>query len=96
MRKVEVSCINKTDRNSQHERISHIGGTYKDTYWKVPIAEAIHNIEMEFFEYYVNQIGHEVKIIIATNDGTKYLKTENDGRDGNNLLELPECSSKHW
>src|SRR5690606_5521067 len=95
MRKVEVSCIRKTDRSNQHERISHIGGKYEDIYWKVPIEEAISNIEKGFFHYYVNNGGHEVSIIIATNNGTKYLKTESDDTEANNLLELPECSYRH-
>jgi len=95
MKRIEVSCINKTDGESQHERISHIGGTYKDTYWKVPIAEAIHNIEMKFFGYYVSSGGTEVDIIISSHNGMKYLKTEADTTESNNLLSLPNCSSKH-
>ena len=95
MKRVEVSCISKTNKQDLHERISHIGGMYKDTYWRVPIAEAIHNIEMGFFQYYVSSGGHEVAIIVAARGDRKYLKTESDGTESNNLLELPECSSKH-
>lgn len=31
------------------------------------------------------------KVIVATHDGHKYLKTDADGDQPNNLLALPEC-----
>ncbi len=95
MRRIEVSCITKTDKDDPHERISHIGGQFKDSYWKVPIAEAIHNIEMGFFNYYVGENGAEVDVIVSSHNGNKYLKTKNDSTETNNLLELEQCSSKH-
>jgi hypothetical protein len=91
MKRIEVSCITKTDKNNPHEKISHVGGIHKDTFWKVPIDEAIHNIEMGFFIYYVGKNGIEVDLEIATRDGNKYLKTKNDDTEINNLLELKQC-----
>jgi hypothetical protein len=39
----------------------------------------------------VSQGGKEVKVIVATKEGIKYLKTEADSSETNNLLSLPEC-----
>lgn len=85
--KKQVTCINKTNRSSAYERISHIGGDG----WKHTSDDAIKNIENGTFNYYVAKGGHEVKVIVATRNGTKYLKTENDGDSPDNLLSLPEC-----
>ncbi len=96
MKRIEVSCITKTEKYDPHERISHIGGQLKDSQWRVPLDEAIHNIEMGFFNYYVTRNGLEVNIIIAEHNGNKYLKTINDDTVTNNLLELEQCSNKHY
>lgn len=96
MKRIEVSCITKTDRDNPHERISHIGGTYDGTLWKVPIEEAIERIEKGFNKYYVKNEDIEVDItIVESQNGNKYLRTKGDDTEANNLLELPQCSSKH-
>ena len=74
----QVHCINKTDRNNPHERISHIGGINGDgTRWKLAQQEAIEGIEQNKWAFYVS--------------GHKYLKTVPDGIHPDNLLSLPEC-----
>lgn len=89
----EVLCINKSDRFNPHERILPIGGVNDDgTRWKISQQEAIKGIEGGKWEFYVNKAGKTVKVIVATSPyGHKYLKTEADGDQPNNLLSLPEC-----
>lgn len=90
---VQIRCINKTNRTDPHERISHVGGApgADSPRWKWPTDRAIQAIETNEFEFFVEVRGNKVKVIVASRNGRKYLKTENDGEHPNNLLSLPEC-----
>lgn len=89
----EVLCINKSDRTNPHERITHIGGRNGDaTAWKLTQQDAIAGIEGGKWTFYVSRGGRTVNVIVSTSKyGNKYLKTENDGEQPDNLLSLPEC-----
>lgn len=90
---VEIKCINKNDRYDPHERIKNVGGVNGDgTRWRLSQEEAIAGIEAGKWSFYVLQLGSIVRVIVATSRyGNKYLKTEADGEQPNNLLSLPEC-----
>lgn len=90
---VEVKCINKTNRQSAHERIKNIGGINQDgTRWKLSEDEAITGIKQGKWNFYVSKGGNSVWVVIArTAAGHEYLKTQADGEIPNNLLSLPEC-----
>ncbi len=89
----EVLCINKSDRPNPHERIISIGGRNADgTSWKLSQAEAIQGIETGKWSFFVHRGGHVVNVIVSVSRfGHKYLKTEADGEQPDNLLSLPEC-----
>lgn len=89
----EVLCINKSDRTNPHERITHIGGRNGDgTAWKLTQQDAIAGIDSGKWTFYVSRGGRTVNVIVSTSKyGNKYLKTENDGEQPDNLLSLPEC-----
>ena len=90
---IQICCIQKSDRQNAHERIKRIGGTNTDgTRWSLPLDSAISDIEAQKWRFFVSVNGKSVWVIIAkTAQGHKYLKTENDGDQPNNLLSLPEC-----
>lgn len=90
----QVLCINKSDRYSPHERITHIGGVNSDgSRWSLTQQDAIHGIEQGKWNFYVSQNGSTVWVIIGLSRlGYKYLKTQADGEEPNNLLSLPECN----
>jgi Protein of unknown function (DUF3892) len=92
--RVRIQCVNKSDRTNPHERIKSIGGSNHDrTPWKLAETDAISGIEHSKWSFYVERPqGHVVEVVIARSPyGNKYLKTEADGEQPNNLLALPEC-----
>jgi hypothetical protein len=93
MTDAEVKCINKTNRTDPHERISHVGGApgASTPRWKWTVEEATRHIESGAWRLYVNVNGNKVWVVVASRNGRKYLKTQNDGDQPNNLLSLPEC-----
>lgn len=89
----EIKCINKSDRFDPHERIRAIGGVNPDgKNWKLSQTAAIEGIESGKWSFYVAAQGKVVNVIVAISRfGHKYLKTEADGEQPNNLLSLYEC-----
>jgi len=85
--RLQVACINKTDRYGAHERIRNIGGAG----WKHAEDDAISYTEDGVYSYYVHRGGYEVDVIVAQRLGHKYLKTRPDSEQPDNLLALPEC-----
>lgn len=93
----QITCVNKTDRFNPWERITHVGGSE----WKLTQQEAIDGIESGKWAFVVRRGDHsaasillnaEVDVIVAVSRfGNKYLKTEADSEEPNNLLSLPEC-----
>lgn len=90
---VQIQCINKTNRMSAHERIHSVGGKNGDgSTWKLPQQAAIEGIDTGKWRFWVSAGGKSVWVVVATSQwGNKYLKTEADGEQPNNLLSLPEC-----
>jgi hypothetical protein len=54
--------------------------------------EAIRGIERGEWNFYVSRGGRTVNVIVAVSRWNhKYIKTEADGEQPDNLLSLPEC-----
>jgi hypothetical protein len=93
MTRLEVTCVNKTDRYDPHDRIKMIGGINADgRCWRETQERVIALIESGQCEFFVRVDWREVRLVVAVSRyGNKYLKTEADSEQPNNLLSLPEC-----
>jgi hypothetical protein len=83
----EITYVQKTERSDPHARIQKIGGEG----WTMTEDAAILQIETGWETFYVYPSDAPMtKVIVATHEGHKYLKTEADDLQPNNLLALPE------
>ena len=87
----QVTCITKREHHNPHERIVGIGGVDQGTRWWRAEDDAIRDVDRNPNSYHVSVNGKAVRVIVATHNGRKYLKTEADGYAPNNLLSLPDC-----
>lgn len=88
MSDVKVLCINKQDRDSTHEGITHLGGAG----WKWTRQEVITSIENKTNTFYTHTNGNRAEIGVVNGTYGKYLRTYANGTWNDNLLSLPECS----
>ena len=92
MPEFQVTCINKPDRMSRHEHITHIGNIANK--WRMTRAEAIRRIDAKQDAFYTvdRTSGHKMYIGVVREVGkVPYLRTHADGKWNDNLLALNEC-----
>lgn len=92
MKEFEINCINKVDRNSRHESISHIGNSVGG--WRLTKESAIKRIESKEEAFYTvdRATGNKAYIGVVREQGkAPYLRTYADGKWSDNLLAQPEC-----
>lgn len=94
MKEFEVTCINKPDRFSAHEHITHIGNPAGQ--WRLTRELAIKKIDAKEEAFYTidRPTGKKVYVGVVRGDGNKapYLRTHADGKWNDNLLALAECT----
>jgi hypothetical protein len=92
MAEFEVNCINKPNRESRHEHITHIGGQG----WRLTREAAIRRIDSGSESYYTidRQTGKKVYVGVVRADGRlPFLQTHADGKWNDNLLAQRECDN---
>lgn len=94
MKEFEVNCINKPNRESRHEHITHIGHTTNA--WRLTRKAAIVRIDSGDEKFYTvdPDDGKKVYIGVVREAGKNpYLRTYADGDWNNNLLAQKECGA---
>lgn len=91
----EVTCI-VPDGNDPDKRIDKIGGRVgaegSGGSWSLRLDDAIAGIESGKWSFWTQGGGRATNVVVARRpNGRKYLKTEADGIEPNNLLALPRC-----
>lgn len=89
----EVNAINKPNRYSAHEHITHIGNNNIPR-WRITREDAIRRIDSKSDSFYViDQLTRKKAYIGIVREANKlpYLRTYADGIWRDNLLSLPEC-----
>ena len=93
MKEFEVTCVNKPDRSSPHEHITHIGNTSAN--WRLTREEAILRIDAKREAFYTvdRTTGNRMYVGVVREAGkVPFLRTHADGKWNDNLLALTECS----
>jgi hypothetical protein len=94
MKEFEVTCINKLDRSSFHEHITHIGNVAGE--WRITRELAIQKIDGKEEAFYTidHSTGKKAYVGVVRGDDNKapYLRTYADGKWRDNLLALAECN----
>jgi hypothetical protein len=90
-----IDCINKPDRNSAHEHITHVGGPNPGGTgrWRDTVPNVVNMIEAKAHRFYTNEGGVSAWVGVRTSAaGRKFLQTYADGVWKDNLLALKECA----
>lgn len=91
----QIKCINKPNRDSPVEHITHVGG-YGQKAWKLAVEDVMRRIESkgtDHEDFYVKVGNNESDVIVvqATQSKRKHIRTVPDQTKVDNLLSLPEC-----
>jgi len=91
-----VTCINKPDRMSTHDHITHIGNITSNPPWRMTREKAITQIDSKTANFYTVERGSGRKMyigVIREAGKVPYLRTHADGKWNDNLLAQAECTS---
>lgn len=91
----QIKCINKPDRYSPVEHITHVGG-FGTAPWILTVEEVIQRIKSrgtdhEDFFVRVGVAEANVVVVPATTHKREHIKTVPDSTPVDNLLSLPDC-----
>ncbi|WP_214470020.1 DUF3892 domain-containing protein [Mesorhizobium sp. dw_380] len=90
----QIKCINKPNRDSSVEHITHVGG-FGTSQWKLTVEDVIARIERtgpDHEDFFVKVGQSEANVIVVSPVGRrKHIRTTRDLTVRDNLLSLPEC-----
>jgi hypothetical protein len=92
MKEYEVTCINRPNRTSPHEHITHIGNLAAK--WRMEREKAIAQIDDNQAAFYTvdRSTGKKMYVGVVRQPGkVPYLRTHADGKWNDNLLAQNDC-----
>lgn len=87
MADAQVTCINKRDRDSQYEGITHLGGPG----WRWTRQQVVDSINNKTNTFFTLVGGKRADIGVVDGPNGQFVRTHADGYWNDNLLALPEC-----
>lgn len=87
-----ITCITKPERENHHEAITRVGGIRENqTKFNITREDCYDDIKAgQKFHVVVGR--NDVKVVAYQKNGVgKYIRTEADATDKDNLLSLDEC-----
>jgi hypothetical protein len=90
MADVQVTCMNKQPRQNPHEGITHLGGAT----WRWTHQQVIDSIRASSNTFFTLVAGRRADIAVVDGPSGPYVRTHADGQWNDNLLALPECSTR--
>lgn len=88
MADARVTCINKLNRDSKHEGITHLGGDD----WRWTRQQVIDSINTKTNTFYTLVNGKRADVGVVNGSNGSFVRTYADGVWNDNLLALPECA----
>lgn len=85
----QVTC-HKPDNADKDRRMQGVGGP-ADGGWYRTVDQMINLIDGGDRFWTVDPNGNSVWLMVSSRNGRRYIKTESDGSEPNNLLALPHC-----
>jgi Protein of unknown function (DUF3892) len=92
MAEYQVTCIDKLDHLSLHERITHIGNL--EDQWRLTVEGAIYQIEKKVSQFYTLDRSTRKRSyleVVRELGKAPYLKAHADGKWTDDLLTQGEC-----
>lgn len=87
MADLQVTCVNKPDRSSSHESITHLGGYG----WRWSRLQVVEMIREQTNTFYTFVGGKRANVYVVDGPHGPYVRTWADGIWSDNLLALNEC-----
>jgi hypothetical protein len=89
-----IDCVNKPNRSSPHEHITHVAGPDPNgaRRWKDSVPNVVRFIQNRQHRFYTQEGDASAWVGVRTSAaGNKFLQTYANGVWKDNLLALPEC-----
>ena len=88
--RLQITCATQ-DGNDSDSRIDAVGGPIGTDTWVMPIEDAITRIERDGWTFWTQVDGQTAEVRLHERGGNKFLQTEGDNTETNNLKKLENC-----